>query len=62
MTFLADHLREPAVAKTAKDGWQAATKYYFGFYYSAKFTKRLVPECAALFEGTAPDWGPARES
>jgi len=30
------------VAQEAKDGWQAATKYFWGYYDTAKFTKRLV--------------------
>jgi len=46
--FLADHFRRgPAVAKEQKDGWLAATKYFFGFFDTAKFTKRAVPECEA---------------
>ena len=46
--FLADHLRNgPSVAKLHKDGWQAATKYFVGYFDTAKFTKRAVPECEA---------------
>ena len=40
--YLAEHRRAPSVAQEAKDGWQAATKYFWGYYDTAKFTKRLV--------------------
>lgn len=44
---LAMHRRAPSVAAAAKDGWQAATKYLWGFFDTAKFTKRAVPDCEA---------------
>ena len=45
--FLADVRRAPSTAAAAKDGWQAATKYFFGYVDSAKFTKARVPDCEA---------------
>ena len=47
LLFLADHRRAPSVAQAAKDGWQAATKYLWGYYDTAKFSKRAVPDCEA---------------
>ena len=45
--FLADHRRAPSVAQEAKDGWGAATKYFWGYMDTAKFSKRAVPDCEA---------------
>lgn len=45
--FLADERRAPSMAASAKDGWQAATKYFFGYLDTAKFTKGRVPDCEA---------------
>ena len=43
--FLADHRRAPSVAKEAKDGWQAATKYFWGYIDTAQV---LQARCARL--------------
>lgn len=45
--YLADQRRTPSVAKSAKDGWQAATKYFMGYFDTSLFTKRSVPDCEA---------------
>jgi hypothetical protein len=44
---LADLLRMPATPKELKDGWEAPTKYFFGFMDTAKFTKSRVPTAEA---------------
>lgn len=45
--YLSDLLRAPATAKELKDGWEAPTKYFFGFMDTAKFTKSRVPTAEA---------------
>ena len=45
--YLADLLRIPATPKELKDGWEAPTKYFFGFMDTAKFTKSRVPTAEA---------------
>ena len=45
--YLADLLRAPATPKELKDGWEAPTKYFFGFVDTAKFTKSRVPSAEA---------------
>ena len=45
--YLADLLRVPATPKELKDGWEAPTKYFFGFMDTAKFTKSRVPTAEA---------------
>ena len=45
--FLADHRRKPSVGQESKDGFQAVTKYFWGFFDTAKFTKSKVPDCEA---------------
>jgi hypothetical protein len=45
--YLADALRTPATPKELKDGWEAPTKYFFGFMDTAKFTKSRVPSAEA---------------
>ena len=35
------------MAKEVKDGWQTATKYFWGYFDTASFTKRAVPDCEA---------------
>ena len=44
---LAAARKHPSVAKENKDGWQAATKYFWGYFDTAKFTKKAVPDCEA---------------
>ena len=44
---LAEHRRAPSVAKEDKDGWQAAIKYFWGYFDTAKFSKKAVPDCEA---------------
>jgi len=41
------HRRKPSVGQEAKDGFQAVTKYFWGFFDTAKFTKSKVPDCEA---------------
>ena len=45
--YLANLLRAPATPKELKDGWEAPTKYFFGFMDTAKFTKSRVPTAEA---------------
>ena len=45
--YLADHRRRPSVAQEAKSGWQASTKYFWGFFDTSRFTKGRVPDCEA---------------
>ena len=45
--YLAEHCCAPSVAKEDKDGWQAATKYFWGYFDTAKFSKKAVPDCEA---------------
>ena len=48
--FMAEHKQAPSIAKANKAGWEAPQDYYYGFFDTAKFTKRAVPD-ATGFKG-----------
>ena len=45
---MAEHKQTPSIAKANKAGWEAPQDYYYGFFETAKFTKRAVPDATGF--------------
>lgn len=45
--YCAQHRQSPSVDKRAKDAWEAVTKYFWGHFDTAAFSKSAVPDAQA---------------